>query len=1281
MMEICTIISQAFSLSDIPCFCRRLLVILGVMHVVLVSCQQQSFSQQPTNTTIIQGQNATLHCSVQNLGGDIAWSKDRTILGTQRDLPGYPRYSITGDASSAGNLFVREVEISDDASYVCMVLATENQQSIVSQDAWLSVQVPPTAPVIESYEEGALISIQPPAVVALTCRSTNGKPAATLTWLKNGEPLLHLSPTVTVEASDDPSGKLENAVSVLELLPEKEDNGIVFSCKMEHPALSEASVISVTLNVLFPPSPPLINGYTEGTIVRTNDELTLDCSSRGGNPLAEVYWYKNGQRMDYSYITDGTSARNILPLTVGYGDNNAVFRCEVTSIVLDEPMTAQITLTVLFAPAYVNITGHENMVRSGDSLTLTCTSGNSNPAAFITWWHGGREVHTHEDVVAPSPSGGFITTQQLDINMTAEVGQVDYMCQATNQNLLETADKVVTVNVMYPPNNPTITGYDEDDNAQAGDLLRLKCYASGGNPLATLQWYKNGQPLEAVLGTSTAMASAELTIILAQTDNGALYQCNASNAATPQPLQANKTLNVLFPPESVTVTAVPEVASEGERVVIKCTTASSNPVSEISWWRDGVPFGEDIAAPKVTNGIDGGKVTKSKVIIETLTWQNNGGVYLCRAMNELLVESVNDGLTLDVRYRPRITTPTDISITTREVPGLIVLNCSAHGNPTDLTYTWSKNGGAVTVDGAKYTLTSEGSLHIRNPRRTEAGQYTCAVSNTAGEATISATVNVEYAPSITTGNSLTITLNQNQELACAANANPRPDSFITWSRQGFDISMHTVIFHNGQGILQIGNVTKSDAGMYTCHADNGIEPKTQKDINVIIRYKPEIDYSVPHKIAKTTGQTALLRCHAEGAPVVRFRWLQRGTEVNLTSSHYTLDIRQNAKYTNHYESRLIISQVEIFDYGIYVCEAYNDLGKSTFRIHLERTSSPEAPTDLRILSFTHRSVTLNWTAGFDGGLPQAFQVRFNTKDAKQYQYIDVDPPGGTYFVVENLNPETFYEFTVRGSNDLGDGPYFLGTVTTKTKVQPIVPTFRPQTIMVGNLPLYAVLLLAFVIILSCMFLNFLLCCCLIKRRFVDMFGNLLRLDKKKKAEIELVGTESEKGRSSPPATDSTGTRSRMGSEDGGYSYDGSEYSPSSRRYNDYQDYRSYDSRTDPDDQYDDDDMRPIAALDHRDPVPSYYNSGYPRKSSYQPSWDSYHRPGYEGYVSDSVRSEEQGEKEYADTLRRKQMESPYARSVGTPSPVPSTLGNFVALKKGSGSRTPSRAGSEEGFLV
>lgn len=93
------------------------------------------------------------------------------------------------------------------------------------------------------------------------------------------------------------------------------------------------------------------------------------------------------------------------------------------------------------------------------------------------------------------------------------------------------------------------------------------------------------------------------------------------------------------------------------------------------------------------------------------------------------------------------------------------------------------------------------------------------------------------AATITTGNSITITLNTDQDLVCTADANPRPDGFVTWTREGFDISMHTALFRDGNGVLQIQNVSKSDAGMYTCHADNGIEPAAKTDINVIIQCK------------------------------------------------------------------------------------------------------------------------------------------------------------------------------------------------------------------------------------------------------------------------------------------------------------------------------------------------------------------------------------------------------------------------------------------------------------
>lgn len=60
----------------------------------------------------------------------------------------------------------------------------------------------------------------------------------------------------------------------------------------------------------------------------------------------KVYWYKNDERMDYSFMTDGVSAFNTLPLEVDYSDNNAIYKCVATSVVLPQPMSTQIQLTV-----------------------------------------------------------------------------------------------------------------------------------------------------------------------------------------------------------------------------------------------------------------------------------------------------------------------------------------------------------------------------------------------------------------------------------------------------------------------------------------------------------------------------------------------------------------------------------------------------------------------------------------------------------------------------------------------------------------------------------------------------------------------------------------------------------------------------------------------------------------------------------------------------------------------------------------------------------------------
>lgn len=95
-----------------------------------------------------------------------------------------------------------------------------------------------------------------------------------------------------------------------------------------------------------PPGPPEIQGYREGEVVRMGDSLTLSCISRGGNPLAQVFWYKDNEQVDYSFTTRGKQSINALTFIVGAADNNALFRCDASNKETAEPFSAAVKLTV-----------------------------------------------------------------------------------------------------------------------------------------------------------------------------------------------------------------------------------------------------------------------------------------------------------------------------------------------------------------------------------------------------------------------------------------------------------------------------------------------------------------------------------------------------------------------------------------------------------------------------------------------------------------------------------------------------------------------------------------------------------------------------------------------------------------------------------------------------------------------------------------------------------------------------------------------------------------------
>ena len=48
----------------------------------------------------------------------------------------------------------------------------------------------------------------------------------------------------------------------------------------------------------------------EGETIRLGQTVTLICVSHGGNPLAEIVWFKNDVGVDFSYTTSGRDGKS-----------------------------------------------------------------------------------------------------------------------------------------------------------------------------------------------------------------------------------------------------------------------------------------------------------------------------------------------------------------------------------------------------------------------------------------------------------------------------------------------------------------------------------------------------------------------------------------------------------------------------------------------------------------------------------------------------------------------------------------------------------------------------------------------------------------------------------------------------------------------------------------------------------------------------------------------------------------------------------------------------------
>lgn len=112
--------------------------------------------------------------------------------------------------------------------------------------------------------------------------------------------------------------------------------------------------------------------------------------------------------------------------------------------------------------------------------------------------------------------------------------------------------------------------------------------------------------------------------------------------------------------------------------------------------------------------------------------------------------------------------------------------------------------------------------------------------------------------------------------------------------------------------------------------------------------------------------------------------------------------------------------------------ARNELGFGHVTINLNRTSQPDAPLALRVINVTSGSVTLKWVPGFDGGLGQAFRIRYKATRDEAYSYRDVHPSNVTQYSIGALAPDSEHIFNVMSYNSMGQSDYTADIVKAVT---------------------------------------------------------------------------------------------------------------------------------------------------------------------------------------------------------------------------------------------------------
>ncbi|XP_065505206.1 hemicentin-1 isoform X3 [Caloenas nicobarica] len=881
------------------------------------------------NVSVLIGQALELLCQSSAIPPPLlTWLKDG------RPLLKKPGLTISANGSV---LKIEGAQVQDTGRYTCEATnvagKTEKNYNV---NIWVS-------PSIYGSDDISQLTVIEGSLISLICESS-GIPPPSLTWKKNGSPLLaDLSGRVRVL-----SGGRHLQISIAE-----KADAASYACIASNVAGSAKKEYS--LQVYIRPTVLNVGNHPSEVVVTQGTAVSLECKAQGV-PEPGITWMKDGRPLvsggNIAILHDG----HLLQLQNAQVSDTGRYVCVAANVAgLSD---RKYDLNVHVPPSIAgDLRVPENIsIVEKNPVSLVCEASGI-PLPAITWLKNGWPVTSNNSVRILS--GG--RTLRLTHTSVADEGR--YTCVVTSA--AGEASKDFDLSVLVPPG---IVGENklEDVKVKEKHRVTLTCEVIG-NPVPQITWVKDGQPLAEDEDHKLLSSGRFLQITDAQVTDTGRYTCIASNTAGDK--SKSYSLNVLVSP--TIVGADSHGNAEDVTVILNSPTslvceAYSYPPATITWLKDGNP----LESNRNIHILPGGRT------LQILNAQeDNTGRYTCIATNEA-------GETLKhyevIVYTPPTINKGDISgtgVSPKEVKikvnHSLTLECEAHAIPA-AAISWYKDGQPLKPDDHVVIQASGRTLQIKEAQVSDTGRYTCLASNIAGEDEMEFDVNIQVPPSFQKpykkweagntvdagrgGESKDVIVNNPLSLYCETNAVPPP--VLTWYKNGSPLSSSDkVLILPGGRALQIPRAQAEDAGRYTCVAVNEAgEDSIHYDVRVLL--PPSIsgaEGDLPEEVTVLVHQAAALDCVASGSPAPSVTWQKDGHLLGEDAKHTFLS---NGR-------RLQILNSQITDTGRYVCVVENIAGSAkkyfNLNVHVPPSVVGANPENLTVVVNNFISLTCEVT--------------------------------------------------------------------------------------------------------------------------------------------------------------------------------------------------------------------------------------------------------------------------------------------------------------------------------